>query len=195
MPSGPQLPQRERLSRSVMRFTGRSTRGGLGMHQGHQPAAQFGGQPVAQAARQVLGPARDMDFGPLAPHRAAHLAAVADAVRLAEQREVGAVGERTPRRQALQPRRDPSGLRFGEAQGGAARHAQRRREHDAPPRRIDPQRGAARACTADEGDGQGIAGMSNGQLLGPGHRFRQDETKHGAGQRHEPNHTTADVLT
>jgi len=40
---------------------------------------------------------------------------------------------------------------------------------------------------ADERDGQGIAGMSNGQLLGLGHRFRQDETQHRAGQRHEPN--------
>ena len=82
---------------------------------------------------------------PFAPHRAARVGPVADAVRRAEQRHLGAVDERPARRQALQPGGDPAGLRFGKADRRGARHAQRRGEHDPPPGRIDPQRGAARA--------------------------------------------------
>ena len=75
----------------------------------------------------MLGPAGDMDFRSVTPHRAAHVGAMADAVRLAEQGHLGAVGERPPRRQAFQPGGDPSGLRFGKTQGGGAGHAERRR--------------------------------------------------------------------
>ena len=94
--------------------------------------------------------------------------AMTDAVRLAEQWHLGAVGEGPPRRQALQAGGDPAGLGLGEADGGGARHAQGRGQHDAPAGRVDAQRGAAGAGAAHEGDGQGIAGMSNGQLLGLG---------------------------
>ena len=120
---------------------------------------------------------------------------MADDVRLAEQGHLGAVGERPPRRQALQAGGDPAGLGLGEAHGGAAGHAQGRGQHDPAAGRVDAQRGAAGAGAAHEGHGQGIAGMNNGQLLGLGCRFRQDEAQQGAGQRHVRDHTTEELLT
>ena len=96
----------------------------------------------------MLGPAGDMDLRSLAPHRAAHVGAMADAMRLAEQRQLGAVDERPARRQAFQPGGDPAGLRLGKAHGGGAGHAQRRRQHDAPaaPDRPAARRGGRAGC-------------------------------------------------
>ena len=143
----------------------------------------------------MLGPAGDMDLARLAPHRAAPVGAMADDVRLAEQGHLGAVGERPPLRQPLQAGGDPAGLGLGEAHGGAAGHAQGGGQHDPAAGRVDAQRGPAGAGAAHEGHGQGIAGMNNGQLLGLGWRFRQDEAQQGAGQRHARDHTTEEPLT
>ena len=120
---------------------------------------------------------------------------MADDVRRAEQRHLGAIDEGFQVRQALQAGGDPAGLSQGKIDRHAAAHAQRRREHDAPPGGIDAQRGAARAGGAHEGDGQRFAGMRNGQLLRFGDRFRQDETTHDVRQRHDQNHTAGRLLT
>ena len=115
----------------------------------------------------MLGPARDMDLGLLdaTPCRARRAGGGCDGASPNSGNSApSAKGRRAGRRfsrAAIQP-----ACCFGKAHGRAARHAQRRGQHDPPPGRIDAQRGAAGAGAAQEGDGQGIAGMSNGQLLG-----------------------------
>ena len=79
----------------------------------------------------MLGPAGDMDLRASRHTVPRRSGAMANAVRLAEQRHLGAVGERPALRQAFQAGGDPAGLRFGETQGRGAGHAQRRRQHDA----------------------------------------------------------------
>ena len=145
----------------------------------HQPRLELRHQPVAHAPRQMLRPAGYMDFRAFPPDGAALVGAVADHMRHAEQRHLGTVAERPSLGQAIESGGNPAGLRLGEVHCRAAGHAQRRRQHDAPVGRIDTQRGAPRPGVAHEGDGQRISGMSNGQLLGLGQRFRQETTEPG----------------
>jgi hypothetical protein len=141
-PSGPQLPQRARHLPLDAR--------GLGVNYRRQATAHLGHQPVAQPARQVLGPASDMNFCTFNPYRATLIGPVADEMRCSEQRQFHAIDEGPARRQALEAGGDPAGLRLGKADGRPARHARRRGQDDPPMRGIDPQRRASRAGTAHE---------------------------------------------
>ena len=113
----------------------------------------------------MFGPARDMDFIALDPDRAALVRPMPHAMGGAEQRHLGAIDEGTPGRQAFQACGDPARLLLGKANRRAARHAQRRGQHNAPPGRVDPQRGAARPGTSQEGHRQHGSRMGDAELF------------------------------
>ena len=89
-------------------------------------------------------------------------------MRHAEQRYLGAVMERPRSGQALEAGGDPAALDVGEAQRHVARHAQRRGQHDAAAGAVDPQRDAAGAPAADEGQRQLGIGVEDRDSVGFG---------------------------
>ena len=74
---------------------------------------------------------------PSRPNRAAHAAAVGDAMRHAAQRHLDAFGERRRFRQPPEPRRDPAAVLLRELARLLQRAARRNGQHDFARRRLD----------------------------------------------------------
>jgi hypothetical protein len=114
-----------------------------------QIAPRFALEEVADAAIQMgrlAGDAHDAlaAIVGLGPDRAAHAAAMHDAMRDAAQRNLDAMHEGRRFRQALEPRRDPSAVLLREVSGFPHDAARRHGEHDLARGGIDAQRVAAR---------------------------------------------------
>src|SRR5262249_53019169 len=111
-------------------------------------------EEVADAPVEVRGFARDAEQAlaavvGLGPYRAAHAAAMNDAVRIAAQRHVHPMRERRCFRQPLEPRRDPAAVLLRELFGFLNAAARRHGENHLARGGVDPQRVASRlAMTA-----------------------------------------------
>src|SRR6516225_2067255 len=138
-----------RLVAHVDALDGNAELGRVAPARGLEIALRLALEEVAGAAVDVRRLARNAQepvagFVRLGPHRAAHAAAIDDAMRLAAQRHLDAVRERCRCRQALEPRGDPAAVLLRELFRLLEAAARRHGENHLAGGGVDAQRIASR---------------------------------------------------